>query len=304
MSLFDIFKKNDPYKDYKHSRETADDVSHYVLVTNEECEKEKKSKEWAYNKIIDYALPKFGDIDVFDLSVNLFHTLYGFCECPPLKMLLLDEIEERIRTGKIRKDHIECVARKSNHEIWCFNPLLSELDIPCEHKKEFSESKYSICKDTCKYRYSCLYNKHFRYQDLRDSQDHQNNIMDIYKKFRKHITENKYFIYEEDYRDRLGEHAFKLELEEHYISLYRVLDGYVKEIHAYLVKNNSELKIGHLVYLCDIFLVENDDLKRKPFILVPLGLEVLDYIKDRDEERYDRIFAEKREIIRDYYFNP
>lgn len=301
MSLFDIFRKNDPYK---HSRELVDDILSYALHVNCDREREKKSKKWAYDKITEYALPKINGISAYGLANNLSIYLSGSSECPPLKMLLLDEVEERIRTGNIPKRDIDLVARKSGYEIWCFNPLLSELDIPCKHKKEFSESKFSVCKDTCQHGYPCLCGNQFRCQCLKDSQEHQNNIMDIYNRFRKFITENRYFVYSDEYREDIGEYAFKQEMAERRSNAYKALEGYVKDIHAYLVKNNSELKIGHLDYLCDIFFVENDDLPEKPYILVPLGLEVLDYIKERDEKRYDKIFKEKREIIRDYYFNP
>ena len=300
MSFFDFLKKNDPYK---HSREIADDILHYAATVNSECKKEKKSKKWAYDKIVEYALPKIDDICAYDLGAYLTAYLSGSSECPPLKMLILDEVEERIKNGKVPKNDIGLLGRKSNYEVWCFNPLLCDPEVPCEHKKEFSESKFSVCKDTCPHGYSCLYNNYFRCQNLRDSQDHQNNIMEIYNKFRKCITDNWYFTCEEEYRDRIGEYAFKREVDEHFSILYKLLDGHVKEINDYLDKNHYELKTGHLDYLCDIFLVKNDDLKRKPYILVPLGMKVLDYIKDRDEKRYEKIHREKFEIIRDYIFN-
>lgn len=299
MSLFDFLKKNDQYK---HSREFADDILSYASQVNREREKEKKNKKWAYDKIIDYAISKIDVISAYDLGAYLSAYLSGSSECPPLKMLILDEVEERIKNGKVPKNDIGLVGRKSNCEIWCFNPLLSDLDIPCEHKKEFSESKYSICKDTCKYKYSCLGGGYFHCQSLRDSQYHQENIMEIYKKFRKYLTDNQYYICSEAHLDDIGAHAFRMELEERRLNGHRILDGYVNEMRDYLTEHNSELKIGHLDYLCDVFFVKNDILKDQPYVLVPLGLKVLDYIKDRDEERYDRIYKEKFEIIRDYIF--
>ena len=126
--------------------------------------------------------------------------------------------------------------------------------------------------------------------------------MEIYKKFQKCINENRYFIHDEDLRFEIGDEAFKREIDEHFDTLYKLLDGYIKEMNDYLDKNHNELKNGHLIYLCDVFLVKNDVLKRKPYILVPLGMKVLDYINARDENLYDRIYHEKTEAIRDYIF--